>query len=331
MQGALMKKIVLSTLLCSSLLLAQEHYKYEFTPMIAGTYTEGNLDLDRNYANVGFSLGFNLDDSMFDQIELGILRSIGDVDYKNDKDSGITRIFTNVIKEYQLDSKHSLYALVGLGVETFDNEHFENESGVFGNYGLGYKYTFDNDMALKADIRHLIEVDHGDNNLIYTLGLAIPFGKKAQKQAPVVPQQTQKIHESKKTPASVVKKPIAKKPKIQQQGQTLFVDLNINFDYDSAAIKPQYHRELKAFSKYFNANKNIKAIIEAHTDSRGTQKYNLKLSEQRAASTLKALKEFNIDMSRIQSKGYGETKPIASNATNEGRAQNRRVHAVIIK
>jgi OOP family OmpA-OmpF porin len=332
-----MKKIVLSTLLCSSLLLAQENYQYEFTPMIAGTYTEGNLDLDRNYGNVGFSLGFNLDDSMFDQIELGILRSLGDVDYKNSKDTGITRFFTNVIKEYPLKPKHSLYALVGIGVEVFDHEHFDNENGVFGNYGVGYKYTFDNDMALKADVRHLIETDHGDNNLIYTVGLAIPFGKKMLKKAPMkepMPPKAKPIMQAK--PQAMPKKEHIQKEAMQdsmieKKGNVHFVNLNLNFDYDSAQIKPQYHKKLKAFTQFFNANTQLKARIEAHTDSIGSHAYNLKLSQRRANSTLEALKSFNIDTSRLTTKGLGESKPIASNSTSEGRAQNRRVHAVILK
>lgn len=71
-----MKKIVLASALCASMLFASNaQYKYEITPMLGGTYTEGNLNLDRDYGNAGLSLGFNLDDSIFDQIELGILRS----------------------------------------------------------------------------------------------------------------------------------------------------------------------------------------------------------------------------------------------------------------
>ncbi len=178
-----MKKILLSTALCASMMFAaNSDYKYEITPMIGGTYTEGNLNLERNYANGGLSLGFNLDDSMFDQVEIGLLRSLEDVDYKDNpnpnKDTGITRVFTNLIKDYPLTDSTSLYGLVGVGVEIFDNELFDNENGLFGNYGVGIKYKISEAMSLKADVRHLIETDHGDNNLLYTVGLAIPFGKK---------------------------------------------------------------------------------------------------------------------------------------------------------
>ena len=120
-----MKKIILSTALCASMMFAaNSEYKYEITPMLGGTFTEGNLNLERNYANGGLSFGFNLDDSMFDQVELGFLRSLEDVDYKQKAfnlgtNTSVTRVFGNLVKEYGLNDSTSLYALVGLGIEHF--------------------------------------------------------------------------------------------------------------------------------------------------------------------------------------------------------------------
>ena len=64
-----MKKVLLSTIACASLALAaNSDYKYEITPLIGGVYTEGNLGLDRNYANAGLSLGFNQFDSLLTKL-----------------------------------------------------------------------------------------------------------------------------------------------------------------------------------------------------------------------------------------------------------------------
>ena len=196
-----MKKILLSTIACATMVLAaNSDYKYEITPLIGGVVTEGNLGLERNYANAGLSLGFNQFDSMIDQVELGFLRSIKDVNYKDgsDKDTGITRIFTNLIKEYSVAENTSLYALVGAGVEIFDNELHGNKNGLYGNYGAGVKYQIADQFALKFDVRHLIEVDHGDNNLLYTLGFAVPFGEVSKPapvvEAPVVAAQIGRAH-----------------------------------------------------------------------------------------------------------------------------------------
>lgn len=338
-----MKKVLVSTALCASLMFAaNSEYKYEVTPMLGGAVTEGNLDLDRNYANAGLAVGFNLDDSMFDQIELGFLRTIEDVDYDNsNSDTAITRFFTNVVKEYSLNDNSSLYALVGGGFEIFSNEAFDNENGLFANYGVGYKYKLDNGMALKFDLRHLLENDNGDNNLLYTVGFAIPFGEKAAKKAPMEMKKEEPKPAPMMAPKDGDKDGVYDKNDVcpnspngavvDEKGCSVLVDLKINFDTNSAVIKPQYDERITGFANYLKDNKNINATIEAHTDSRGSEAYNNKLSQKRASSTVEALKAQDIDEARITPVGLGESQPISSNDTTEGRAENRRVHAIIKK
>lgn len=336
-----MKKILLSSALCASMMFAaNSDYKYEITPMIGGTYTEGNINLERDYFNGGLALGFNLDDSMFDQIELGFLRSIEDVEYRDagGRDTGVTRVFTNVIKEYPMSDAMSFYGLLGAGLEFFDDEAFDNnEDGLFGNYGVGIKYKVTEAIALKADVRHLIETDHGDNNLLYTVGLAIPFGKKAA-PAPMVKEEP-KPEPVKMMPKdtdgdgvldSADKCPNTPKGNIvDADGCSLKVDLNINFKTDSAVIDTSYDSKIKKFADFMKAFPAVKGKIEAHTDSVGSDAYNQKLSERRAASAVKALEAQGIKADRLNSVGYGEMNPKASNETAEGRAMNRRVEGSI--
>jgi len=78
-------------------------------------------------------------------------------------------------------------------------------------------------------------------------------------------------------------------------------------------------------------NPKIRVEIGGHTDSSGSEKANLKISEKRALSAKKYLQDkFNISSDRMITKGYGSSKPIADNKTNEGRAKNRRVEFKII-
>ncbi|MGB5917944.1 OmpA family protein [Arcobacter sp.] len=343
-----MKKLLLTSLICSSVLFAaNSEYKYEVTPMISGAVTEGNLDLDRNYANAGVSLGFNLDDSMFDQIELGILRTLDDVDYKNsNQDTAVTRIFTNVIKEYKLNEKSSLYALAGLGVEVYDNEQFGNETGPFANYGFGYKYKLDNDMAIKADVRHLVSFDNGNNNLLYTVGLAIPFGKKAapapvvkEEPKPVVIEEPKKVEKPKVLDSdndgvidSLDQCPDTMRgANVDKTGCIVLIDLEVHFPIDSSIIDETAKHRVKEFAEFLNKHPELKATIEGHTDYTGTEKYNLWLSKRRANSAFEALKKYDVDPARLKTVGYGETRPKATNKTKEGRAQNRRIEATISK
>jgi len=73
------------------------------------------------------------------------------------------------------------------------------------------------------------------------------------------------------------------------------------------------------------AQRDLKIEIQGHTDSSGTRSYNMGLSQRRAASVKAYLESKNIDASRLTTRGFGPDRPIASNATKEGRAKNRRV------
>ena len=340
-----MKKILLSTVACATMMLAaNSDYKYEITPTFGGVYTEGNLGLDRDYANGGLSLGFNQFDSFIDQVELGFLRSIEDVDYRGtNSNTGITRVFTNLVKEYDLTSDVSLYTLVGAGVEFFDKEDGYNENGLFGNYGAGIKYKIADQFALKFDVRHLIEADHGDNNLLYNVGFAVPFGEVSKPapvvEAPVAPvvQKTAPVAAPKDSDGDGVIDELDQCPdtmskaKVDSVGCMTLINLNINFDTNKSDIKDSYNSRIADFAKMMKANPKLKASIEAHTDSVGSDAYNQKLSERRATSAVKALTDLGVETTRIKAIGYGETKPTASNETVEGRAENRRVEAVMAK
>jgi OOP family OmpA-OmpF porin len=104
----------------------------------------------------------------------------------------------------------------------------------------------------------------------------------------------------------------------------------IHFDFNSAKIKPQYYPMIKAFAQWLKAHPNVKAEIQGHTDSIGSEKYNLILSTRRAKAVYEKLIEFGAPKDRLSYKGYGESHPIAPNTTPEGRALNRRVVAKII-
>ena len=120
--------------------------------------------------------------------------------------------------------------------------------------------------------------------------------------------------------------------KVDEKGCLVEAKLEIHFDLDSAKIKPEYYPEIEKFAKYLKENPDVKIEIQGHTDSLGSAEYNLKLSQKRAEAVKKILVEkFGISPDRIIAKGYGESKPIASNDTPEGRAKNRRVIIVPIK
>lgn len=104
--------------------------------------------------------------------------------------------------------------------------------------------------------------------------------------------------------------------------------LKVNFDTSKSIIKKQYFDELNKVGEAMSQNKNLKGAIEGHTDNAGNAAANTKLSQQRANAVRNYIvKKFKIEPSRLTAKGYGPTKPVASNATKEGREQNRRIEA----
>jgi len=100
---------------------------------------------------------------------------------------------------------------------------------------------------------------------------------------------------------------------------------DIFFDFDKYNIKPRFYPELDAVVKVLNRNPSVKIRIEGNTDNIGTAKYNMGLSDRRAKAVMEYLVKAGINKNRLSTIGYGFSKPIATNATPEGRALNRRV------
>jgi len=100
----------------------------------------------------------------------------------------------------------------------------------------------------------------------------------------------------------------------------------INFDTDKTAIKPESKPTLEEVARLLKSDPALKLEVAGHTDNVGKPDHNLKLSVGRANAVVEALtKRYGISRSRLKPKGYGDTRPVAPNDTEEGRAKNRRV------
>jgi OOP family OmpA-OmpF porin len=107
--------------------------------------------------------------------------------------------------------------------------------------------------------------------------------------------------------------------------------LHVNFDFDKSAIRNADLAELRKGVDFVKKYPGYKISIEGHTDSIGTVNYNQRLSERRAAAVKDyLLKQGVTDGARLKSKGYGKSKPIADNSTEQGRFKNRRVEILIL-
>jgi len=106
---------------------------------------------------------------------------------------------------------------------------------------------------------------------------------------------------------------------------------NIFFDFDKYELKPASKTELQKVLKFLRVNPDIKIQIAGHTDNRGAESYNQELSRKRAKSVYEFLVSNGIENSRLTFRGYGHSQPVASNQTEKGRQQNRRIEFEIIK
>jgi OmpA-OmpF porin, OOP family len=351
-----MKKIFLTSILCASALFSASSpsntYNYEITPFVSGILTDSKAGLDnKNYINGGISLGKNLDDSFIDQVEIAYMRS-NSLDYKDSLTNGntnVNRAFLNAIKKYALTEKLAAYGILGAGYQDVTQELGKNEDSPFINYGVGLRYDIPYyGIAVKGDVRHLITTKNSQNDIMYTLGLAMPLGKKYNEViAPVVPVIQEEIKPmpvvEKKTIAPVIldddKDGVINKldkcpntspgVKVNKDGCFETINLNINFDNNSTEIKSNYKEKIVSFANLLKENPSLTAVIEAHTDSKGSDSYNQTLSDRRAISVVNELKKLNINPSRLKAIGYGESQPIASNDNEEGKAINRRVTALV--
>lgn len=346
-----MKKIALALVAASAVFAADAAYNYEITPTIGGVRTEGNLDLNRNHPNFGINVARNLQDLFFDQIQIGadfatkVRETIVDPD---DKTKKITRkgranrySLSGVKNLFDFSDSVGVYGLIGAGYEHISKKFTENDSSGFGQYGLGLRFQLSDAFALKLEARDTIKFDHGDHNLIYTLGFGIGLGARSvqpepileKMPAPVMPVSldddndgvVNEFDRCPNTPAGVV---------VDEKGCEKVIvlrDLGVNFAFDSYKVSPTYAQEIKKVADFLAQYPSYRVLLAGHTDSKGKEAYNQKLSEKRAQAVSEALQNYGVDASRIKTVGYGELKPIAPNDTKEGRAENRRVEATFNK
>ncbi|HEX7808887.1 MAG TPA: OmpA family protein, partial [Thermoanaerobaculia bacterium] len=107
------------------------------------------------------------------------------------------------------------------------------------------------------------------------------------------------------------------------------VNNEILFDFNSAALRSSSRDELREMASVFNRYGDTTIAVQGHTDSVGSNAYNQRLSERRASSVSNYLEDLGVRSSRIDSYGYGESRPKSSNDTASGRQRNRRVEIFV--
>jgi OmpA-OmpF porin, OOP family len=175
--------------------------------------------------------------------------------------------------------------------------------GVFGRWNRAYMSPRPKDLgpAQVSDERF------GEDAQWMTVGLGLKYAFNGPPAAP---------------PPAPAPPPVAQAP---PPAKKKIVRRSVHFDFDKATIRPDAVPVLNEAAETLKAEGGIAVIVEGHTDSVGTDAYNQKLSRRRADAVRQYLVKHGIPANRITAEGFGESRPVASNDTGDGRAQNRRV------
>ncbi|WP_306600345.1 OmpA family protein [Geothrix sp. 21YS21S-2] len=193
-------------------------------------------------------------------------------------------------------------------------------------FGGGLQYDFTRSVSLRAELERYRISDpvgtKGDLDLA-SLGLLVRFGRHAAVPAPAyVPPRAE-------VPAAVPAPAPPPPPPVRTQVYCSLLDLQ--FDIDSDDILREDKEKLAVVGRFMTTYPATTAVIEGHTDNVGTSEHNLKLSKGRADAVVAYLVDsLHIAPARLTAVGLGEANPLASNDTEEGKRQNRRIDAVIV-
>jgi len=208
-------------------------------------------------------------------------------------------------------------------VNVLDSSRSERSANY--KFGLGLQYDFVRSFGMRAEVeRYRIDDavgNKGDVDLA-SLGVIFRFGGKAPARIASAPAPA---------PKPVVRdEPVLVVVPVPVQTERYCTILDFQFEINKDEIEREEKEKLRVVGTFLGKYPNTTAVIEGHTDNVGTPEANMQLSQRRASSVVSYLVEaYPIARSRLTAVGYGETRPLADNSTEEGKRMNRRIGAVV--
>ena len=216
-----------------------------------------------------------------------------------------------------------------------DVGHGGRDQSTFLVAGGGVKWYMTENVFARAGVEADYKLDNGRWDYYPNVGLGVNFGG-GQKPAPAPVAEVcsdadndgvcDNVDKCPDTPANVT---------VDADGcpavaEVVRVELDVKFDFDKSVVKENSYGDIKNLADFMQQYPSTSTTVEGHTDSVGPDAYNQKLSQRRADAVKSVLvNKYGVGSGRVSSVGYGETRPIADNATEAGRALNRRVEAQV--
>ncbi len=272
------------------------------SPFIGGYIFEGNQNLDNGPA-YGLGLGYHFDKHWAAEAVFNYVDTELDTNGRN-----VNTYLYHIDGLYHFMPSERLvpYIAAGLGGIIFDPENANNDHDFAVNYGAGLKYFLNENVALRADVRHVISFDETQSNLLYTVGVTFLFGGEKTKKATLeVPEEVEEKVVIMASEPKVEEKVMvaAAEPKI-----IILALEDVHFDFDKSTLTKEAQTILKKNIQILKENPKAQIRIAGYTSASGTEAYNQKLSERRA-NAVKAylVNEGIIASDRLSTIGYGET------------------------
>lgn len=236
------------------------------------------------------------------------------------------------------------FGLIGLGgVHNNVVPNSDDDTSIYGNAGIGLlSPAADNGLRLRLEARYIYDTFEfaGSDNMgdwRIGLGLQVPLGRKTATEREIVEREVVKtvpadisdsdgdgVPDQNDECPNTLKGLSTNSVGCAAQSQTVTLK-DVQFELDSADLLPSAERTLQGVVEALEGEPGLRVEIAGHTDDTGPDAYNLRLSRERAAAVRQYLIDNGIAAHRLRSNGYGESQPIASNNTFEGREKNRRV------
>ena len=217
----------------------------------------------------------------------------------------------------------------GNRLDALTNPNPADESGRNPKIGVGIEYKLTEALALRGEVERLRVNDAAGNrgNIdLGTVSLVYKFGRPAA-AAYVAPVAAAPVAAPVEAPQAA---PVAPAPAPTPVSEKVSFAAEALFDFDKAVVKPEGKAALDDLMAKLQGMNTEVMIAVGHTDSVGSNAYNDKLSLRRSDAVKAYLVSKGLDPARLYTEGKGETQPIADNATEEGRAKNRRVTIEVV-
>lgn len=318
--------------------------QFYFAPGMQGMNYDGEVGLEND---LGYVIGIGYDFTSKLSAELSVMDLNPETKAKRELDQDLWKVDVFYGLDFDL-GKFKPFVVSGLG-----NSNIDGDNDSIWDMGAGLRLPLSERWTWRTSIRkyYALGRDFEDQDFGIDTTLVYRFGGAAEKA--VVAKEVPHAREPKEpsAPAQIADADRDGVPDAQDlcadtplsyavsKGgcpiaieEVARIELLVYFDFNRAEVKDQYLLEIESVARFMEQYPDRVVELEGHTDSRGTEIYNLGLSQRRAEAVMAELVgRYGIAASRVSARGFGETQPVASNDSVQGRADNRRVITVVIK